>query len=176
MKHIASSQACDNTAFYQAWLTFSPHLWPLSFVLSSDQGCLLKYPFQNSLTFHWLFPVFRTFSRILFRRQITAILIHQQFENLVKIFMLADFIFKEKSQTKNIRKRMNLNINYLQFIENIISRCLFTINFLGFFFTFPGFFFTLSIFPWLKVKFPDFSFTWKKIHFPDFFPPWLWQP
>ena len=67
-----------------------------------------QYPFQNSLTF----TDFGPFSRP-FERPILDFFIHQQFENFVQIFMHADLIFNEKSQTINIRKRMFLNINCL---------------------------------------------------------------
>ena len=36
-------------------------------------------------------------------------------------------------------------------------------------------FFIFSKFPWLKMKFPDFSLTWNIFHFPELFP-WPWQP
>ena len=73
-----------------------------------------QYRFQNSLTFD-RFP-----DR--FGRSILAIFIHRQFEIFVQIFMHSDLIFKEKSQTINIRKGMFLNINCLQFmLENIPS-------------------------------------------------------
>ena len=48
-----------------------------------------------------------------FERPILAIFILQQFKNFVQIFMYADLIFNEKSQTINIRKGMFLNINCL---------------------------------------------------------------
>ena len=44
--------------------------------------------------------------------------------------MLVDLFFEEKTQTKNIRKGMFLNISCLQFIENIIFRSILTINFI----------------------------------------------
>ena len=69
-----------------------------------------QYPFQNSLTFHCIFPDFRPFSRP-YESLILAIFIHQQFVNFVLIFMHADLIFNEKSQTINIRKGMLLHIN-----------------------------------------------------------------
>ena len=71
---------------------------------SADLGRVAtQYPFKNSLTFdHFPDP---------FGRPILAIFIHRQFENFAQIFMLADSIFKEKSQTINSRKGMFLNIN-----------------------------------------------------------------
>ena len=57
----------------------------------------------------WLFTDFYlTFNRFpdRFGRSILAIFIHQQLENFVQIFMRSDLIFKEKSQTINIRKGM----------------------------------------------------------------------
>ena len=52
------------------------------------------------------------------RRPILAIFVHRQFENCVQIFMLADFIFKEKSQTAHMTniKKIFLNINFKQFM------------------------------------------------------------
>ena len=85
--------------------------------------------------------------------------------------MFADIMFKEKSQslsqTKNSRKGVFLNINCLQFIENIIFRRVLTIygvlkNSLTFF--------IFSEFLWLKVKFPDYFLTWIFFIFHSFFP------
>ena len=79
-----------------------------------------QYRFRNSLTFD-RFP-----DR--FGRSVLAIFIHRQLENFVQILMRSDLIFKEKSQTINIRKRMFLTINCLQFmLGNIPSLILLAI-------------------------------------------------
>ena len=51
-------------------------------------------------------------------------------QSVIVVYSLFVLAFKEKSQTKNIRKEMFLNISRLQFIENINFRSLLTIKFL----------------------------------------------
>ena len=91
--------------------------------MEANQGC-------HSISFS-KFPDFSlTFDRFpdRFDRSILAIFIHRQLENFVQIFMHSDLIFKEKSQTINIRKGMFLNINCLQFmLGNIPSLILLAI-------------------------------------------------
>ena len=116
-----------------------------------------QYRFQNSLFTDFSLTFDRFPDR--FGRSIFAIFIHRQLENFVQIFMCSDLIFKEKSQTINIRKGMFLNINCLQFmLRNIPSLILLAIYgkpkasklaiFLKFF------------------KFPDFSMTFFIFKFP----------
>ena len=67
------------------------------------QGCH-SISFSKFPDFSLTFPDFRPFSRPFVR----PIFIRQQFENFVQIFMHADLIFNEKSQTINIRNGMFL--------------------------------------------------------------------
>ena len=63
-----------------------------------------QYPYQNSQTLHLLFPDFRHFLDP-FGRPILAIFIHRQLKTkFIQIILLADLIFTEKFQTRNIRK------------------------------------------------------------------------
>ena len=83
------------------------HVYHRLFII--QQGCysisFSQFP-DFSLTFdHFPGP---------FGRPILAIFIHPQFENVVQICMLADLIFKEKSQTINIGKVILVNINCKQ--------------------------------------------------------------
>ena len=55
-----------------------------------------QYPFQNSLTFHWLSLTFNCFPDP-FGKPILAIFIHRLFEDFAQIFELADLLLKEKS-------------------------------------------------------------------------------
>ena len=82
-----------------------------------------QYPLQNFLTFTDFTLFFDRFPDP-FRRPILAFFIHQQFENFVQIVMIADLIFKEKSQTISIRKGMCLNIGDRPFTKaHLSSRC-----------------------------------------------------
>ena len=68
----------------------------------------------------WLFTDFSlTFDHFPdpLKRPILAIFIYRQLKNFVQIFMLADLIFKEKSDTINIRKGMFLNINFQEPVD-----------------------------------------------------------
>ena len=89
--------------------------WPFKIIkhfADTSRRVATQYPFSKISRLFTDFPDFRPFSRP-FERPILAIFIHQQFENFVQIFMHADLIFNEKSQTINIRKGMFLNINCL---------------------------------------------------------------
>ena len=80
---------------------------------------LTGFPLNILFEIPWLFTDFSlAFDRFLdpFERPILAIFIHQQFENFIQIFMLADLIFKETSQTIHIRKGMFLNTACLRII------------------------------------------------------------
>ena len=117
------------------------------FEISVDPNQLASGSTLFSRTFHWLLTIFQT----LLRRRILAIFIHEQFESFVQIFMLADLIFKEKSQTINIRKGMFLNINWkIKFPE--------ACKFIGNFWKFPDFFHFFLNFPDWKRK--SQTFPW----------------
>ena len=97
--------------------------WLRTLVNESISVCI-----HAGLPLHILFKIPRlltdfslTFDRFSrpFERPILAIFIHQQFENFVQIFMHADLIFNEKSQTINISKGMFLNINCLAIYKAI---------------------------------------------------------
>ena len=78
--------------------------------------------FSNFLTFHLLFSDFRQFSgpfREVDFNHFHPLTIQKYVQ--IDLFMLADLIFREKSETINIRKRMFLNIYCLQFMfRNIL--------------------------------------------------------
>ena len=111
-----------------------------SHTLEASPGLALNNPFQNSMTFN-RFPD-------PFGKPILAIFICRQFENFVQIFVFSNLIFKEKSQSINIRKGMFRNLLTTNFWGKFWNSLTFSI---------------FSKFPWqwLKWNFPTFPWPGK---------------
>ena len=164
--------ALNAVLFFPKYKVGNSHEMPNLIILNNNKkkfrtGLPLIFYFKIPWLFPDFSPTFHHFPEIFdgLPAPLTAVLSHQIFQQRTYFQRKNNILTKEWGQ---FCKFMFLKIKESATAISVLRKFWNSL-------TFPWLLSVVFQFPWLKLKFPDFSLTWKKIHFPDFFP-WLWQP